>query len=1040
MNSLNQTSAVKMVTAVPQHDSGNHSQSEKQHSHAHLPLHHDTLSTPTNANATTPILHHHDRDILHSRQSNDNAHSNDNDNAKTHATVHEQEENPSDPTRPLHFQHHVSTTDDDECSSGLTSQYNFPENNANANLRQNVNSNENETSDQKVKSAIAIATVTVNTNAKRVVSVSESGVQRQVSASSSPFAEVEGHTGHSSAIGNLLGIHQSQTPLQAQEHKQMQTNAAESKSSNGAILQAASSSTLTNVQSDVNANANANVNANTKESIQVPTAHTHTLQNSETDNDADDMCPNVPLSFTVDVASALDHVLNELEQDKDEQLQQQANARANANADLHPSRISGGHMQLKLQRQLDHHNELKLQNGHGRIYSHENESGSGIRPCVLQQTSVMDHSSSGETSPSSGASLDGVAVGAGGISGNGNGTNGSDGNASAGAEEEKAAVSVESSMLVCEESLNMIAQMTAPPKQKQQQQQGNKVQAKAPQQSDADSQVQSQSQSQVKKIPLTTTANSLPAPGTTPIASNISLKILPVPASIPIAPSSMQIQMSTGKVAPEITKIKCVSENTGMAGTAPATPTVMRKGPLITGTAAAQFEAMNRKNGIFQSSPMAPSPKLIPGKVSITSSAAAERSEIINANAITNANANVATLKAEDGSDSDGDIAGYNGFDEKEVKRTEMGMDMLADIISHAAPISNVSGAATNAGEEGLCMVPIGQSLSVYTAIAAQAGVASHQPLPLPTVRSQTQPAQKQEYQPAQAHVPTQVHAHEQEQEQDSLQSQPQSHTMDQPQLTQTYIREIGKIRRFCAATGEFSDWEDLPCQTYGDTEPRRWCELNIDESIEIPLRRGGRLRVFPNFVADGRRGRVSQSMDQCTLYRQYWRQGYEQSLEARVQVLLSSKTSTTHNGSSKDGAPGYLYDGVTMMAQPLEQVPEVERLGRDLAELYRLPGKEWNIGANLVCYRTGEDHMAWNSNCEQGEVLILCIITESQNCTRPILIRPKGHNPLQDGDEEIIVFVGQGDAYEMDGKYFNLCRFDCREIKQILNVIFSLE
>jgi len=105
------------------------------------------------------------------------------------------------------------------------------------------------------------------------------------------------------------------------------------------------------------------------------------------------------------------------------------------------------------------------------------------------------------------------------------------------------------------------------------------------------------------------------------------------------------------------------------------------------------------------------------------------------------------------------------------------------------------------------------------------------------------------------------------------------------------------------------------------------------------------------------------------------------------------------------------------MMAQPLAQVPEVERLGRDLAELYRLPGKEWNIGANLVCYRTGEDHMAWNSNCEQGEVLILCIIAESQNCTRPILIRPKGHYPLQDGDEEIIVFVGQGDAYEMDGQ-----------------------
>ena len=91
------------------------------------------------------------------------------------------------------------------------------------------------------------------------------------------------------------------------------------------------------------------------------------------------------------------------------------------------------------------------------------------------------------------------------------------------------------------------------------------------------------------------------------------------------------------------------------------------------------------------------------------------------------------------------------------------------------------------------------------------------------------------------------------------------------------------------------------------------------------------------------------------------------------------------------------------MMAQPLSLVPHVERLGRDLAELYRLPDFEWNIGANLVCYRTGNDHMAWNSNCDQNEVLILCIVADSQNCTRPILIRPKGHDPLQEGDEEII-------------------------------------
>lgn len=60
---------------------------------------------------------------------------------------------------------------------------------------------------------------------------------------------------------------------------------------------------------------------------------------------------------------------------------------------------------------------------------------------------------------------------------------------------------------------------------------------------------------------------------------------------------------------------------------------------------------------------------------------------------------------------------------------------------------------------------------------------------------------------------------------------------------------------------------------------------------------------------------------------------------------------------------------------------------------------------------------MSWHSSYEQGEVLILCVVVESRTCTRPILIRPKGQDPLQDGDEEIIPFVGQKDAYEMDGQ-----------------------
>ena len=599
--------------------------------------------------------------------------------------------------------------------------------------------------------------------------------------------------------------------------------------------------------------------------------HHHPINGTDSNNNDDDLCPKVPLSFTVDVASALDHMLDELKKDE------------KTKGDESP---------------MDKN-----------------------RPCVLQQTSVVHMGGSSGKSSDSDESLDG--------------------DGSQAEEKEKASVHVKSSMLVCEESLNMIAQMTAPAKQ------------------------------------------ALAAPKLAS-ASDESKKVL------------------------KTTNINGVSDTTIPS----SEKDKVRKAPLISGTAAAQYEAMARKNGNavpktqisgktsspVVSKPLAPPPQLVP-----IGPKDAKKVPIVDGGT------RVASL--------DEDEKAVDSATSPDVKRHEKGMDMLADIISHI-PLSGAAGpsigsqytpgkplqrqvqnSAHASGQEETdndqIMVPIGQSLSVYSAIAAQAGVATHRPLPAPQPRPQGQPPQVQ------------------------TQSQPQQIISEPaPVLKQTYVREIGKIRRFNAATGEFSEWEDLPCQTYGDTEPRRWCELNIDESIEIPLRRGGRLRVFPNFVADGRRSSVTHSMDRCTLYRQYFKQGNESTAEARMQVLLSSKTNRLHNGSSKKGRPGYQYDGITMMAQPLSQVPEVERLGRDLAELYRLPEKEWNIGANLVCYRHGDDHMAWNSNCDQGEVLILCIIAESQNCTRPILIRPKGHDPLQDGDEEIIVFVGQGDAYEMDGEY----------------------
>lgn len=566
----------------------------------------------------------------------------------------------------------------------------------------------------------------------------------------------------------------------------------------------------------------------------------------DSNHSSEDFVTKVPPAFTIDVKSALDHVLTELDQGNGE-------------------------------------------NGKG-IHNY----GSG-RPCILQQPLMGDCLSSGRPS---GASTPGFP------------TSGE----MLGFESKDDSNHLEASMMLPEDSLTMIAQMTV------------------------------------------TTKNE---------------------CSSSRSHSEKEISDDEKDQSPSNSKIK--HDATEYSG---------HKAPLIAGTAAAAMDTMQRNshlcsenNGDFHQNSLI--------------SQALKKPKLIEAECKEAENLNPISMH-------------FGEESSEKVKRHEKGMDMLADIISHAVPIPSITQDNTTACNENTkniaentseqIEIPVGQSLSVYSKIAKDAGIVTHSPLPL-------------------------VHSHGQQE--NAIINSDLDQDMNTLQQNDTVLgsREIGKIRRYIAATGEFSEWEDLPCQTYGDKEPRRWNHLNIDESIEIPLRRGGRLRVFPNFLADIRRDKVALGMNECDLYRQYCRHGESQ--EQRTQVLLSSQISTVYNETVKNCRPGYQYEGITMMAQPLSHVPQIELLAADLAELYRLPDKEWNIGATLVSYRDGDDHMTWSSNSEQGEVLILGIVVESQTCTRPILIRPKDNSPLQDGDEEIIVFVGQGDAYEMDGTmqlYYEHC------------------
>jgi alkylated DNA repair dioxygenase AlkB len=65
---------------------------------------------------------------------------------------------------------------------------------------------------------------------------------------------------------------------------------------------------------------------------------------------------------------------------------------------------------------------------------------------------------------------------------------------------------------------------------------------------------------------------------------------------------------------------------------------------------------------------------------------------------------------------------------------------------------------------------------------------------------------------------------------------------------------------------------------------------------------------------------------------------------------------------------------------------------------------------------------MGWHCDNNQNESLILCVVLTSLE-SRPVHIRPDG-SP-EEGDEEIIIFVGKGDSYSMDGemqKHYQHC------------------
>jgi hypothetical protein len=384
-------------------------------------------------------------------------------------------------------------------------------------------------------------------------------------------------------------------------------------------------------------------------------------------------------------------------------------------------------------------------------------------------------------------------------------------------------------------------------------------------------------------------------------------------------------------------------------------------------------------------------------------------------------------IHEEDSPISHGFCHTMKSMDATKSSSFSQGMDILADITSNASPIQIlqdnngdiISETITNPMENHQStlnttsstlwndIAPVGQSLSIYAAIAAQAGVStccsSSPTASFVTLQSIGAEAPENSLPPTTEDSKT-TH---QNMVDDPIGIQTLNPDIFSPKLS----RPIGKIRRFCDKKGSFGEWIDLPRPIIGDSPPRRWNHLNIDESVEIPLSKGGRLRVFPYFLTDTRREELVQAMSSSSSYRQSLCESGRSRRDRATHIPSFSNISNFDDDITMETSN---FDVNEKGHYSATMIPEMNNFATDLADLYNLSDRKWNMGVDVRVYSSQRNEM--NFDHSRGEILFLCVVIQG---THEVMFKPMGSiNTLEDNQEEITLFLGEGDAFEVDGMH----------------------
>lgn len=170
---------------------------------------------------------------------------------------------------------------------------------------------------------------------------------------------------------------------------------------------------------------------------------------------------------------------------------------------------------------------------------------------------------------------------------------------------------------------------------------------------------------------------------------------------------------------------------------------------------------------------------------------------------------------------------------------------------------------------------------------------------------------------------------------------------------------------------------------------------------FEYNFRRGGCIRMKLSQVSQHRIQKIQKEMEEKVKFRQY---------------TFRSKEPRLHALYSNNPGNGYKYHGVEMKAEDLQTLPVTSKVSKRLAKSQNI--KDWNIGADMLLYRDGQDSINFHAdNTQKEEIVIALVVTET---CRPLCVKPANG----DLDEQLEIFPTAGDSYQMDGTYLNIQMF----------------